>query len=199
MADARRPGMTDAIGRLATLAQSRLGTLVVAAWGFGEAIVLPIVPDVLLYLLTAAAPRRALPLFAWTVAGALAGSLVLGAVTQAQPETGRSIVLAVPGIDEPLLADAEADVAGGDPLSMAYFGPGTPLKVYTVAWWTGPRDADGHLLGVVANRFARIGPGVLLAAFLGWLAPAWIRRRERLLLAGYVAFWVVFYAIWFGG
>jgi hypothetical protein len=29
-------------------------------WGFGEAIVFPVVPDVLLYILAAAAPRRAL-------------------------------------------------------------------------------------------------------------------------------------------
>ena len=193
---ARRPGMVDLLARLAG---RRAGTVAVAAWGFGEAIVLPVVPDVLLYLLAAAAPRRALPLFAWTVAGALAGSLVLGAISQARPDAGRSIVLAVPGVDRPMLAEAEAAVASGDPLSMAHFGPGTPLKVYTVAWWTGPQSAGGHLAGVVANRLERIGPGVVLAALLGSLAPAFIRRRERALLAAYVAAWLVFYALFLGG
>jgi hypothetical protein len=170
-----------------------------ATWGFGEAILLPIVPDVLLWAVAAAAPRRAAPLFAWTLLGALLGSLVLSAVAMWQPATARDLVLAVPGIDRPMLDEAIIAVREGDPLSMAHFGPGTPLKVYTVAWWEGSGTPAGYLVGLVANRLERIGPGVALMALIGALVPMWIRRRERPLLVGYVLFWVGFYAQRFVG
>jgi hypothetical protein len=176
-----------------------IGIAVCAAWGFGEAILLPIVPDVLLYPLAAAAPRRAAPLFGWTLLGALLGSLVLSAVASSQPAAARDLVLAVPGIDRPMLDEAVIVVRDGDPLSMAHFGPGTPLKVYTVAWWEGSGTLAGYLVGLVANRLERIGPGVAVMALIGAIAPMWIRRRERLLLVGYVLFWVGFYALRFAG
>lgn len=99
-------------------------SVIVAAWGFGEAIALPIVPDVLLYPLVAIAPRRAAPLFGWTVLGALIGSLVLSAVTMSELASGRALVLGVPGINVPMVESAAAAVRYGDPLAMVHLGPG---------------------------------------------------------------------------
>lgn len=163
----------------------------IAAWGFGEAILLPVVPDVLLYVLAVAAPQRAAPLFGWAVLGALVGSLVLSAVALNQPASGREIVLGVPGITEKTLASAELVVGDGDPLAMVHLGPGIPLKVYSVAWWDGIGSPAGYVVGVLANRLIRIGPGVVVFWLIGTLAPMFVRRRERLLAVGYVLFWVV--------
>lgn len=179
--------MTDGLARVAG---GRLAAVVVAAWGFGEAILLPLVPDLLLYPLVTAAPWRAASLFGWTLLGAMAGSLVLSAITLSDPAAGRGIVLGVPGIRQDMLASAEASVAGGDPLAMVHLGPGTPLKVYNVAWWAGSGAPLAYVVGVIANRLVRIGAGIVVFALLGWLAPRWIRRHERLAVAAYVVFWL---------
>jgi membrane protein YqaA with SNARE-associated domain len=189
VAAASRVGpITNAAERFA---QGWIAVAVIAAWGFGEAIILPIVPDVLLYILVVAAPRRAALLFGWTLLGALLGSLALSAVTLAQPTNGRNIVLSVPGITEQTLQSAETAVRSGDPLAMVHLGPGIPLKVYTVAWWEGSGTPAGYVAGVVANRVVRIGAGVLVFALIGALFPGFVRRRERLALLAYVVFWIV--------
>ena len=190
-----RSVITDALGRFA---RRRATSLVLVAWGFAEATILLFVPDLLLYPLVVAAPRRAVPLFGWALAGALLGSLVLSAVTLSDPATGRGLVLGVPGIHDQTIEAAEAAVRDGDPLAMVHLGPGTPLKVYSVAWWAGAGTVAAYLVGVVANRLVRIGSGVLVFALLGALAPRWIRRHERIALAAYAIFWGVVAALAIG-
>jgi membrane protein YqaA with SNARE-associated domain len=182
-------------GRLERFAMSGAGVVTLAAWGFGEAIIVPIVPDVLLYLLVAAAPRRALVLFGAVVVGALAGTLLLYGLALSAPDAAARLVLSVPGIDAPMLNAARDAFAAGDPLRAATFGPGTPLKVDTVAWAAGSGTWPGLLIAVVVNRLTRIGPGVVVAAIVGWLAPAWLRRHERAAVIGYLIAWVIFYAV----
>jgi MYXO-CTERM domain-containing protein len=180
--------ITNAGARIAT---HWVAIVVLAAWGFGEAILVPIVPDVLLCLLAVAAPRRAAPLFGWTVLGALVGSIVLSSVTLGDPAAGRGIVLGVPGITQAALDSATGAVHDGNPLAMVHIGPGTPIKVSTVAWWAGSGTPAAYLAGVLLNRLVRIGPDVALFALLGLLAPAFVRRRERLLLVAYALFWLL--------
>jgi membrane protein YqaA with SNARE-associated domain len=182
--------------RLERLATGRAGIVALVIWGFGEALFLPIVPDVLLYLLAAAAPRRALVLFASVIASALAGTMVLYGLALAAPEVAERLVLSVPGIDRTMLEAARQLLAPGDPLALAAFGPGTPLKVDTVAWAAGTGTWLGLLAGVVLNRIARIGPGLLVAAVVGWRAQAWIRRYDRVVLVVYVVGWVILYAVY---
>ena len=122
---------------LERVAQKPIGWWLVAIWAFAEALWLPIVPDFLLCLLVLAAPRRAGALFLAVVAGSMLGSLVLYAAAVAAPEVVRTIVLAVPGVRPEMLDQASTLLAGGDPIRMAGFGPGTPLKVETVAWRSG--------------------------------------------------------------
>ena len=74
-----------------------IGWWLVAGWAMAEALVFPIVPDVLVCLLALAAPRRAVVLFLAVVVGALAGSYVLYAIAVARPDVATAMVLAVPG------------------------------------------------------------------------------------------------------
>jgi membrane protein YqaA with SNARE-associated domain len=193
---ATRTNGASLFDRLAGYASGRAGLAAVVAWGFGEAIVVPVVPDVLLYLLAAAAPRRALVLFGGVIVGALAGSVVLYGLALAAPEVAARLVLAVPGIDREMLEATRRVVAGGDPLGFAMFGPGTPLKVDAVAWGAGSGTWPGLLVGVVVNRLTRIGPGLIVSALLGWRAPAWLRRHDRAVITAYVVAWVIFYAVY---
>jgi hypothetical protein len=184
--------------RLETLALGRLGLAAVAAWAFAEAIAWPIIPDVIVGLLALVMPCRAVRLFVAMALGSLAGSAVLWALSVAAPDAVRAMLLALPAIHPPMLADAARAVASGDPMSIAQFGPGTPLKVYTFVWATGPGGPLGLAAGVLLNRIARVGPVVLVLALLGSAAPAFLRRVDRLVLAVYAVAYVALYAVYWG-
>jgi 1-acyl-sn-glycerol-3-phosphate acyltransferase len=182
--------------RLERIANGRAGIALVAAWAFAEAIAFPIIPDVAIGLLVLVAPRRMLALFTALVAGALAGTAILYAWSLLAPGAVHPLLLALPGIHEATLVAARETVAGGNPVSIALVGPGTPLKVYTFAWATGPATPLALAAGAVLNRITRIGPGLLLLAALGWFAPAFLRRHDRLVLVAYAAFYLVTYALY---
>lgn len=185
-----------AFWRLGRVAERPVGVLAVGTWAFAEAIFFPIVPDVLLGILALVSPRRLAVLFGAVVIGALAGTAVLYALSVAAPDAVRAMLLALPGMRPPMLDDAAALVASGDPMSLALFGPGTPLKVYTYAWAVGPATPGALAIGVVINRITRIGPTALALAIVGGVAPDFVRRHDRLVLAAYIAFFVVTYALY---
>jgi hypothetical protein len=185
---------TTTFERLEGFAATRRASIFVGIWGMAEAIALPIVPDVALYLLAVAAPRRAGQLFVAVIVGALAGSVLLAGLAFAAPDAAKSLLLAIPAIEPRMLQVAESAFGRGEWSAFIGIGPGTPLKVDTVAWVL----ADGSplllALGVVVNRLTRIGPGVILTALLGIVAPGFLRRHERPMLALYAALWLVTYA-----
>jgi hypothetical protein len=187
------------LDRIARFATTGGAVALVAVWSFGEAVVLPIVPDVALDLLGLAAPRRAPWLFLVGVIASLAGTLVLFAYATSQLTGAEALVLAVPAIDQPMIDAARATVAGGDPTSIALFGPGTPLKVFTVAWAADAGPLAALAVGAILNRLSRIGPALLACVGVGAVAPAWLRRHERLVLGLYAAFWLVTYAAYWTG
>jgi membrane protein YqaA with SNARE-associated domain len=194
MTDRSNGGAFDAIARFAG---TRPAVALVGAWAAAEAIFLPVVPDIALGLFALAAPRRAAVLFLAAIAGALAGSLVLATLTTSAPDTVDRMLWAVPGIDEALIATADAQLDDGV-AGFAQLGPGPPLKVYTVRWVEAGGGIPALLVGVVLNRLTRIGPVVLVAAVIGWLLPGWLRRHERLVLAGYAVAWIALYALYLG-
>lgn len=190
----KQPGRAfEAIGRFA---RSRSAMAFIGIWAFGEAIVLPVVPDVALALFALAAPRRAAALFGAVLVGAVAGSIVLAAASSAAPGSVNAMLLALPGIDADTIATVHARLAADGVLGFAQFGPGPPLKVYTVEWTAAGGSWPGLILGVLLNRVTRIGPVVLVAALAGRLFPDWLRRHERPVIAGYAVAWTVFYAIY---
>jgi hypothetical protein len=182
--------------RLERLAGGRAGIVLVGGWAFAEAVFFPIIPDVVIGLLALVAPRRVPVLFAALVAGALAGTAVLYAMTLAAPGVVEAMLLALPGISPPVLDQARTAVADGVPTSIALIGPGTPLKVYTYAWATGPATPLALAAGAVLNRITRILPGLLLLTAVGWLAPGFLRRHDRLVLVIYALFYVAAYALY---
>lgn len=185
--------------RIERFAGGPAAVAVVALWSFGEAIVVPIVPDVALYVLALAAPRRAPQLFAVSIVASILGTAVLFALALGQLHAVEALVLALPAVNQPMLDAAHATTATGDPMSLALFGPGTPLKVYTVAWASGGGSVLGLLLGAVVNRLTRIGPALLAAVGCGALAPALLRRHERLVIGLYAAAWIALYAGYWSG
>lgn len=187
------------IDRVERFARRRAAVLAMAAWGAAEAIVFPVVPDVGLCLLVLAAPSRTARLFVAVLLGALGGTLVLAAFASLAPDAARAVLLSVPGIDAAMLADADRGLARDGIMGFAQFGPGAPLKVYSVEWLRQGGDVASLLVGTVLNRITRIGPALVVAAVIGQLAGPWLRGHARLTLGVYAAFWLAVYVAYFIG
>jgi hypothetical protein len=187
------------IERVDRFAASSAAVVAIGLWAAAEAILFPIVPDVGLGLLALAAPRHSVRLFSVVLVGALAGSLVMAEVATRAPDTARNALLAVPGIDQPMLDETQGTLTRDGVTGFAQIGPGAPLKAYTVEWIALRADLPSMLVGVILNRITRIGPVLLAAAVVGLVAGAWLRRHSRLALATYAGLWLVFYAVYFLG
>lgn len=176
--------------------RNRLVAAGAALWGFAEATLFFIVPDVLLTFLAQTGLRRALVASLAASCGALAGGAALYAFVLAAPETARSVLLAVPGIS-PELASRVAVLLGGDLFAGLTAGAlsGAPYKLFV---------AEAAMTGVPLSTFLMASlPARLLrftlAALASWLVFARLLgalalRTRQLLLAG---FWLVFYAGYF--
>jgi hypothetical protein len=182
------------IERVARFAFSPAAIVVAASWAAAEAIVLPIVPDVGVALLALAAPSRVVRLFAAVLVGAVAGTLLLAALATQAPEAARAMLLALPGLDATVLADADRALTHHGVAGFAQFGPGRPLKAYTVEWLGNGGDIPGLLAGAVVNRLTRIGPVLLVATAAGLVFGDWLRRHAAPALVAYTASWAALYA-----
>jgi hypothetical protein len=183
--------------RLTILASRPTTAAAFGLWAAAEAVLLPIVPDVGLCLVVLAAPRQVLRLLAAVVAGAVVGTLLLALLVDRAPDTTRTLLLALPGIDEAVIADADGQLSREGIPGFAQVGIGPPLKVYTSAWLGQGGDVPGLVAGSILNRVTRIGATVVVAALAGaWLA-AWLRRHALATLLAYAVFWIAVYvSIW---
>jgi hypothetical protein len=185
------------LDRLAALACRPGVAAAFGLWAAAEAIVLPVVPDVGLCLVVLAAPRFAPRLFVAVVVGAVAGTLLLGVFVDRTPAATEAMLLALPGIDESVLSDAEGRLARDGVAGFAQIGIGPPLKVYTSAWLNRGGDLPGLIAGSVLNRLTRVGLPLLVAALGGATFGSWFWRHARTTMAAYAVFWIVVYAsIW---
>jgi hypothetical protein len=177
---------------------SRAALWIGAAWGFAEASVFFIVPDVWLGFVALFAPRRMPATLAATLAGAAAGVAFLYLATLVRPDELTSLILALPAIAPADLEQARAqleDDGAGAILPGVVEGRAIKLYVHGAAL-----DGIG-LVEVVAftvlNRLARLLIVGSVMAALGWAGRAIVARRPRAVVALYVAAWVVFYAAYF--
>jgi hypothetical protein len=186
------PGIVE---RIAAEAGRPRAAAAMALWAAAEAIVLPIVPDVGLGILALAAPGRTWRLFGAVLAGAVAGTLVLGVLAARAPDAVAGMLVRVPGIDAAMVDGTRAELERDGVAGFAQVGIGPPLKVYTAEWLAGGGDGPGLVVGAVLNRLTRIGPAVIVAAVVGRLLAGRIRRHAGLVLGAYAVFWAVVYAV----
>jgi hypothetical protein len=191
-------GSSRIVGPLGAFAPTRGAVLLVGLWACAEAVLLPVVPDLLLLPLVASAPRSALKLTVALIVGALVGTAVLAACVAANAAGVRSVLLLLPGVDGAMLARVQTDVGAHGLIPFFQLGPGVPLKVDTFAWSSASGAPLPLAAGVVGNRLTRLGPGIVIAALVGTFAPNLLRRYEGIALALYVLFWVALYAAYWG-
>jgi membrane protein YqaA with SNARE-associated domain len=175
---------------------SRLVAAGAALWGFAEATLFYIVPDVLLSTIAQTSLKRALAAALAAMAGALAGGALLYGFASADPDAARALMLEVPGVS-PALAERVAGLIGGGILTGLIAGSlsGAPYKLFAVEAAAAGVPLSAFLLASLPARLLRFA----LAALASWFVFARLLgglalRTRRWLLAG---FWLVFYAGYF--
>lgn len=171
--------------------------LAAALWGFAEATLFFIVPDV---FLTAAAVHlglsKALRLCVAAAVGATIGGVLMWHWGAADADTARHALLHVPAIAEDLLTRVRAETAQGWAAHLA-LGPltGTPYKIYAVE--AGAANINAFVFAAV-SFVARL-PRFLVTTVLAAAVHAYMNRRD-VVVSPYVILaivWIVNYAIYF--
>jgi membrane protein YqaA with SNARE-associated domain len=174
----------------------RLGNGLALFWGFAEATVFFVVPDVLLSWFALDSPRRALRACLFALWGALIGGSIVWLAGLRDPEPLRAVYAVLPAIDAAMI-DSVGRQLESQGLPALLLGPlkGTPYKIYALeAAHLGLGYLPFLLISVPARlvRFALVAVGT---AAIGRLL------RNRLSLASLRYFlilgWIAFYAWYF--
>lgn len=173
---------------------NRFWRAIALAWGFAEATVFFVVPDVWITRVALRSWREGLAAVAFAIAGALAGGAVVYAWGAHDPDAVRAVFDALPAIS-PALIDSIAQrweqLGAWAPLIGAFSG--VPYKLYA-AQAAGVVSLPVFLLLSVVGRGARF----VLFAVLAHLAARWATPRfgERRVLAIWLGLWVFGYAVY---
>ncbi len=184
--------MTGLTGPSATIVGS-------AAWGFLEATVFFVVPDVLVGLVALFAPRRALGAWLAAVVGAVVGAATVSAAMRRFGWDPEPIFGSLPGIRRSDIVTAHEAVVSNAVRAFAS-GPsqGIPVKIFVAEATRLGLPIERILALVVVNRAPRIGAFAAAMALLGLLGRPAVERRPRAVVAVYGFIWAGFYA-WFLG
>jgi len=171
--------------------------IVAALWGFAEATLFFLVPDI---WLTAVAVWRgrgtAFRATGWAIAGAVAGGALMHLWAAADPAPLLAVIEALPAIS-PAMIDGSRNALNENGLWQLFIGAmtGTPYKIYAAA---APAAGIGFaplLLVTVPARALRFALAILIADIVNRALTPHLALRGRLqLLAGV---WVLFYALYF--
>lgn len=175
----------------------RPGSSAIAAlWGFAEATLFFIVPDVLLSGLALRSLRKALAAAAITALSATIGGLLVWFSATKAPETTRTVLLMVPGISEDTFAAVRHLLGSGLYQGMVTGAfAGVPYKIFA---------AEAGFAGTAPWTFALLSPLARLPRFalmclIAWGLSNWVGGRlpERPKLVLALGLWAVFYVFYF--
>ena len=164
------------------------------AWGFAEATLFFIVPDVLLTLIALFSFPRSARVLACIMLGALAGGTIMFYLGAKDPAQARQVVLRVPFVSQAMF-DKTRQSFLRDGIWALTKGPGNgiPYKVYCVQ----SGKYSGLLLFLLVSLLARLERFVLFWLFavaMGSLFRKNILRQPKVAVAVHACIWILGYA-----
>jgi membrane protein YqaA with SNARE-associated domain len=163
-------------------------------WGFAEATLFFIVPDVLLTFVALYSPRRSRKLIGVILLGALAGGTLMFRLGANNPERAEQAVLRVPFVSTAMFAKTQQGFERNGIWTLAKApGNGIPYKVYCVqasryAGW-------GKFVAVSAvARLERFAPFWLVSALIGMAFRQRIQRKPLIPALAHISIWIAGYA-----
>lgn len=171
-AETRRPTFFEAFRAFAL---SPAAVWLTVVWAFFEALVWPVVPDLLLLPLILVAPARSFALVAAAAAGSLAGGTV--GYLAGSGSIGAHLLAAAPLVTDRMIASAGATLAErGAAGLLAQPLSGIPYKAFALQASPASVDLPGYLMMTAVARGARFAVVAAIAALMGRLfRPLWQR------------------------
>jgi hypothetical protein len=175
-----------------------MGLMAAAAlWGFAEAALFVIVPDVLLSGIAVRCGRRAaLAATAWTIAGAVAGGALMYRWGLQDAAVATAMLDRLPAIAPAMIDRVNASLRTEGLAAMAIGAfSGVPYKVYAVMAPGAGIGLGAFLVASVPVRALRFVAVALVADGANRLLAARLTARQRHALLA--AVWLVFYGAYF--
>lgn len=176
--------------------KSRIIESVAAVWGFAEATLFFIVPDVWLTCSAVKHPKRALLACLWATAGALVGGMLMYWWGSRDAAAALRVAETLPAINSAMTAKVAQDLHSYGLLSL-FAGPltGVPYKLYAIH---AGNQAIPLVLFLMVSVPARILRFLLVTLLVVW-ARQWpvFRGQHRRLLYTTIAVWMMFYILYF--
>ena len=170
----------------------------IAVWALAEAVLFFIVADVpIMALGIRSGVKKALIGAGIAAVFAALGGLILAYYSGLWPKDVYPVLIAVPAIDEALVAQVEADWDARGALGMMIGSfSGVPYKLYAfAAGLAGERSLLWFGWFVLVSILARLPRFVLVALVSGWAGPRLVARfGARAVWAGFGVAWAAFYA-----
>jgi membrane protein YqaA with SNARE-associated domain len=167
-------------------------------WGFAEATLFFIVPDVLLSAIGCRSIRAGLKASMLVIAGALIGGTVMYKAGGHFPEQSKAFLTHIPAIHSKQIDRTQSQLAAYGILALL-IGPteGIPYKIYATEWGI----QHGNLIVFILISIPARGIRFLLSVFLAngicrWIQP-WTKRRVKTEMTILAIVWIVFYAVYF--
>jgi membrane protein YqaA with SNARE-associated domain len=175
-----------------------MGLNVVASlWGFAEATLFFIVPDVWLSAVAVGRGRAAaIRAAAWAIAGAILGGTIMYGWGRVDPAVATAALDRLPAISPAMIAGVRDDLSRQGVAAIVMGGvTGVPYKIYAVL-------ADGagltlplFLLNSIPARAIRFVLAVVIADGINRLLARWLTLRQRYAVLGVT--WLAFYGFYF--
>jgi membrane protein YqaA with SNARE-associated domain len=169
-----------------------------AVWGFAEATLFFLVPDVWITLVAAFNPAMGRRAAGASLLGALAGGAVMHRLGGSLPPGKTAALLdLIPAISPAMIADVDRQM-GERGLSAMLGGPlrGIPYKLYARTAGIRREPMGRFLLWSIPARGIRFLLAALTAGAIGSLARRGTVRRRWTILP-WMAAWTLFYAVYF--
>ncbi|MFB4162156.1 hypothetical protein ACE1TF_19985 [Geomicrobium sp. JSM 1781026] len=170
-----------------------------AIWGFAEATVFFIVPDV---LITYAALTKTRTFIVWlclyTLIGALVGGTLMYALGIGFVKEGNELLTHIPAIDAQLVADVQQSLIESGLIAML-LGPtqGIPYKIFALNAY----HADVYFwLFIIISVPARVIRFLLAGLLVSFISQTLLKRQSKTVkVVLWLSFWVIFYTFYFIG
>lgn len=170
--------------------------LIAVIWGFAEATLFFIVPDVLMSAVALQDLRRALVVCVWALLGALLGGLLMYLWGAADHQAATAVVDRVPAISSELL-DGVGQSLSEHGLIAVLFGPlfGIPYKAFAInASAAGVPLLSFMLISIPARLIRFVLVTLLVHSIARLLGRYWPTSR---IYAAFGIAWVTFYTAYF--
>jgi membrane protein DedA with SNARE-associated domain len=167
-------------------------------WGFAEATLFFIVPDLYLGFVALFNWRRSLRALMWSIVGALLGGAVMYALASENSHAASQLVLRVPLIGPDMLQTVSDQLSSQGLFSLlSGLFAGIPYKIYAIQAGSQNLPILGFLLMTIPARLARILPVTGMASIAGVVLRKNVKRHTIVILSLYFLLWVGIYLIYF--